>query len=124
MLKRILVGIMLLMGSMLPAQSASAADFELQNTMEDALYGGAIGALIGAGAMLASGSPSNHWDYLLTGAGIGIIGGAIYGMYTSTRSLATYEDGRLRLAAPTPGITLAPNGQEMALNMGLFSSRF
>ncbi len=107
-----------------PVQQASAADFELQNTMEDAVYGGAIGALVGVGAMLVSGSPTKHWSYLLTGTGLGLIGGAIYGVYTSARPLASLEDGKLKVGAPRPELAVAPNGQEMAVNMPLFASRF
>jgi len=107
-----------------PVGQAQAADFELQNTMEDAVYGGAIGALVGVGAMLVSGSPTKHWNYLFTGAGLGLIGGAIYGVYTSARPLASLEDGKLKLGAPQPTLALAPNGREMSVNMPLFASRF
>ncbi len=119
-MKRWLAALMLALAGAVPAQ---AADFELQNTMEDALYGGAIGALVGAGAMLVSGSPSKHWDYLLTGAGLGIIGGAIYGVYTSARPVAELEDGKLKLAVPTPEPALDSGGR-LAMRLPLFASRF
>jgi len=85
---------------------ASAADFELETVFEDSLYGGAIGALIGGGAMLISSQPSKHWDYVVTGAGVGIIAGAVYGLYTSTRSFAQLEDGKMTIGVPTPKISL------------------
>ncbi|MDX8401789.1 MAG: hypothetical protein R8K47_04070 [Mariprofundaceae bacterium] len=107
-----------------PVGQARAADFELQNTMEDAVYGGAIGALVGAGAMLVSGSPTSHWNYLFTGTGIGLIAGALYGVYSSARPLASLEDGRLNLAVPQPSLAAAPNGRELAVDVPLFASRF
>ena len=108
----------------LTALPAQAADFEVQNTMEDALYGGAIGALVGAGAMLVSSTPSKNVSYIATGAGFGIIIGAIYGVTTGTRALAKVEDGQLQIAIPIPELALTSNSQALALNVPLWESRF
>ena len=135
--------VMIMLGLLgLTALPAQAADFEVQNTMEDALYGGAIGALVGAGAMLVSSTPSKNVSYIATGAGFGIIIGAIYGVNiatgagfgiiigaiygvtTGTRALAKVEDGQLQIAIPIPELALTSNSQALALNVPLWESRF
>jgi len=109
--------------SFLPVQS-QAADFEVQNTFEDTMYGGMLGALVGGGAMLISGSPSKHWNYIATGAGLGIIAGAIYGVASGTRAFAQLEDGQLKLGVPMPEVALSQDGQVVSMNTPLFESRF
>jgi len=109
--------------SFLPVQS-QAADFEVQNTFEDTMYGGMLGALVGGGAMLISGSPSKHWSYIGTGAGLGIIAGAIYGVASGTRAFAQLEDGQLKVGVPMPEVTLSQDGQVLSMNTPLFESRF
>lgn len=104
MLRLSMAGAFALLAATATPSSATAADFEVQTVFEDALYGGAIGALIGGGAMLVSSQPSKHWDYITTGAGIGIIAGAIYGVYSSSRSFAEIEDGKMMVGIPTPQI--------------------
>ena len=117
--------VMIMLGLLgLTALPAQAADFEVQNTLEDALYGGAIGALVGAGAMLVSSTPSKNVSYIATGAGFGIIIGAIYGVTTGTRALAKVEDGQLQIAIPIPELALTSNSQALALNVPLWESRF
>lgn len=103
-MKYTLVGACSLFAFVATPSVSAAADFEVETVFEDALYGGAIGALVGAGAMLISSHPSNNWDYILTGAGVGIIGGAAYGVYTSSRSFAEIEDGKMVVGVPTPQI--------------------
>ena len=123
-MRKVMMAAMLAGGlSMLPVQS-QAADFEVQNTMEDTMYGGVLGAFIGGGAMLVSGSPSKHWNYISTGAGIGIIAGAIYGVASATHAMAKLEDGQLQLGVPIPEVALAADGKSLALNTPLFESRY
>jgi len=109
--------------SFLPVQS-QAADFEVQNTFEDTMYGGMLGALVGGGAMLISGSPSKHWNYIATGAGLGIIAGVIYGVASGSRAFAKLEDGQLKLGVPMPEVALSQDGQVVSMNTPLFESRF
>jgi len=109
--------------SFLPVQS-QAADFEVQNTFEDTMYGGMLGALVGGGAMLISGSPAAHWNYIATGAGLGIIAGAIYGVASGSRAFAKLEDGQLKLGVPMPEVALSQDGQVVSMNTPLFESRF
>ncbi len=111
--------------AMLPMR-ATAADFEVQNVFEDSVYGAGIGALVGLGFMLISSKPTDHWNYPVVGAGVGLIAGAAYGTYSGTRSMASYEDGKLKLAMPTPQVRQQNQGGQthLALAADLFSSRF
>ncbi|MDQ6973720.1 MAG: hypothetical protein Q9M10_02460 [Mariprofundaceae bacterium] len=123
-MKKIMMTAILMGGlSFLPIQS-QAADFEVQNTFEDTMYGGMLGALVGAGAMLVSGSPSKHWNYISTGAGLGIIAGAIYGVASGANAFAKLEDGQLQLGVPIPEVALSSDGQVVSMNTPLFESRF
>lgn len=107
------------------AQPAKAVDFEVQTVFEDAMYGAAIGAAVGLGAMLLTDRPSDNWDFIVKGTGIGILGGAAYGMYVSSRSLAQIENGRVRVAMPVPSLRRAPSDpQALAMQMDLISTRF
>jgi len=111
--------------AMLPMR-ATAADFEVQNVFEDSVYGAGIGALVGLGFMLISSKPTDHWNYPVVGAGVGLIAGAAYGTYSGARSMASYEDGKLKLAMPTPQVRQQNQGAHahLALAADLFSSRF
>jgi len=106
--------------------TARAADFEVQTVFEDALYGGAIGALVGVGAVLISSQPSKNWDYVLTGAGVGIIAGAAYGVYTSSRALAEIEDGKMVVGVPSPKLSVheSSEGTSLALQADLVKVNF
>lgn len=84
---------------------AKAADDAMSNTLTDALYGGAIGALVGTAVLLLTDNPGDHVDYIFTGAGIGILGGVAYGLATSgvvQRAATEYdvEEG-ITFAMPT-----------------------
>lgn len=86
--------------------TGASADDTLERTFKDALYGGAIGALVGTAVLLLTDNPDEHWDYIATGAGVGVLGGAAYGLATSglvQSSAATEvdEDGTFSLSMPT-----------------------
>jgi len=103
-----------------------AADFEVQNVLEDSAYGAGIGALVGLGFMLISNKPTDHWNYPVVGAGVGIIAGAAYGVYSGSRAMASYEDGKFRVGLPTPTVSVREVGgkRELAYAADLFRSRF
>lgn len=91
--------------TLLTASAASAQD-TMQKTMRDALYGGAIGALLGAAVMLLTDNPDDHLSYIPTGAAVGVLAGAAYGIATSgVMSTAAAEidakEGKVSLAMPT-----------------------
>ncbi len=85
--------------------SVARAEDVMQQTMRDALYGGVVGALVGAAVLLLTDNPDDHLGYIPTGAGIGILAGAAYGVATSgmmiTSSAAEVEDGKITFNMPT-----------------------
>ncbi|MDO8427212.1 MAG: hypothetical protein Q7T24_06845 [Deltaproteobacteria bacterium] len=87
----------------LSARAVMAED-SMQRTLNDSLYGGLIGALLGTAVLLLTENPDDHLSYIPTGAGIGILVGAAYGLATSgvvERAGAEVEDGRVTFNMPT-----------------------
>jgi hypothetical protein len=85
----------------IPSKAVLADDnVMMRNVFTDALYGGAVGALLGVGFMLLSGDPDKHWNYLAYGTGGGIIAGAAIGVASSTKALAEVEHGKITLNVP------------------------
>lgn len=83
---------------------AKAADDAMSNTLTDALYGGAIGALVGTAVLFLTDNPDDHIDYIFTGAGVGILGGVAYGLATSgvvQRAATEYDGDKITFAMPT-----------------------
>ena len=105
---------------------ASAGDFEVANVMDDALYGAGVGGLVGLGLMLLSTNPTNNWNYLTQGIGVGIIAGAAYGVYRSSRAFAQIEDGQMNLGMPTPQFSLqeTPVGLALTAKADFIAGRF
>jgi len=105
------------------APRAQAADYEVQNVFEDAVYGAGIGAIVGLGfALIGNQSAKGTMSYILTGTGVGIIAGTAYGVYVNTHAAAEIEDGKVRFALPTP--RLERHGQDVALSADLVRARF
>ena len=80
------------------------AEDMMQTTLRDALYGGIVGALIGSAVVLLTDNPEDHLGFIPTGAGVGILVGAAYGVATSgviSTAGAEIEDGKLTLNMPT-----------------------
>jgi len=80
------------------------AEDMMQTTLRDALYGGIVGALIGSAVVLLTDYPEDHLGFIPTGAGVGILVGAAYGVATSgviSTAGAEIEDGKLTLNMPT-----------------------
>ena len=109
----------------IPAK-ASAGDYEVANVMDDALYGAGVGGMVGLGLMLLSTNPTNNWDYLTKGIGVGIIAGAAYGVYRSSRAFAQVEDGQINLGLPTPQLAVqdTPTGLVLVTRTDLIAGEF
>ncbi len=105
---------------------ASAGDYEVQNVMDDALYGAGVGALVGLGLMLLTKKPTDNWNYVTRGLGVGIIAGAAYGVARSSKAFAQIEDGEIHLGIPTPQFALQENtaGLSMVVSADLIGGRF
>ena len=109
--------------SLYPMQASAG---EVANVMDDALYGAGVGGVVGIGLMLLSDKPTDNWNYLSRGIGLGIIAGATYGVFRSSRSFAVIEDGEIRLGIPTPGLAFqkTPEGLDMVVTTDLVSGTF
>ncbi len=105
---------------------ASAGDYEVANVMDDALYGAGVGGLVGLGLMLISTSPTSNWNYVTQGVGVGIIAGAAYGVYRSSRAFAQVEDGQINLGVPTPQFAVqdTPAGLALVAKTDLIAGEF
>ncbi|WP_038248973.1 hypothetical protein [Ghiorsea bivora] len=105
---------------------ASAGDYEVANVMDDALYGAGVGGMVGLGLMLLSTSPTSNWNYLTQGVGVGIIAGAAYGVYRSSRAFAQVEDGQINLGMPSPKFAVqdTPVGLILVAKTDLIAGQF
>lgn len=87
------------------AVSTASAQDSMQRTLRDSLYGGLIGALLGSAIMLLTDNPDDHLSYIPTGAAVGVLLGAAYGVATSgVMSTAAVEIDKkegVSLAMPT-----------------------
>jgi hypothetical protein len=97
--------------AMLASASVACADDNIfRETFQDAFYGGAVGTLVGVALLAFTKKPADHLDYMAYGAATGILAGAAFGAVKATRSLATVENGNVRIAMPTfiPDLVDAP----------------
>lgn len=78
-----------------------AEENAMKTIFQDAFYGGLAGSLVGAALLAFTDKPSDHLQNIGIGAGVGVIIGATYGAVTTTKSLAEYENGKVKFAMPT-----------------------
>lgn len=99
------------------ATSALAGDNAFREVFEDAFYGGAAGALVGAALMAFTKKPADHLDYMAYGAASGVLVGSAYGLVKSTRSLARIDNGSIRFALPTvlPDLGESPSSRQTTI---------
>lgn len=84
--------------------TTARAEDAMQRTLRDSFYGGVIGALAGTAVLLLTDNPGDHLGYIPTGAGIGILAGAAYGVASSSvviEAAAEVENGKVAFQAPT-----------------------
>ncbi|MFP4616488.1 MAG: hypothetical protein ACOCUJ_02350 [Thiohalospira sp.] len=116
-----------------PTES-KAASYVAQDVWYSTLYGAAIGGVTGTGVMLLTDDPLGNTDYIVTGVGIGIISGMVYGIYSyaispSYGALANVDpSGTTHYAVPMPEpyINRFGGGQEVdvGVRMDLIRARF
>ncbi len=113
------------------ASRSMAADSTMKTTVTDALYGGLLGALVGTAVLLLTDNPGDHLNYIPTGAGIGVLFGAAYGLATSggvVQSIGEVEGSKFTLNAPTirkfESYDKVANKKETTAHVGLLSVRF
>lgn len=86
-----------------------AADSDLKEIFQDAIYGGLTGTVVGGAILAFTHKPGEHLDYLGYGAAAGVLAGAAYGVAkTANRALAEVENGKVRFAFPA----IIPDFQE------------
>lgn len=110
---------------------ARAASYVAQDIWYSTLYGGAIGGLAGTGVMLLTDDPLDHTDYVVTGVGVGILGGLAYGIYSYSASnrygLVNVDPaGTTRYAFPKPRPFVSRRGEEttVGVRVDLVRGRF
>ncbi len=110
--------------------SRAHAEETVKYTLNNALYGGVLGGLIGAAVLLLSDEPDDHLGYIPTGAGVGVLLGAAYGIATSgvIESLAEVENGAFTFNMPTMRrlevFDKNSNERELVSSVSLFNFRF
>ncbi|MBI1910674.1 MAG: hypothetical protein HYS21_01595 [Deltaproteobacteria bacterium] len=85
-------------------RSTANAEDTMQKALTDSLYGGLVGALLGSALLLLTDNPDEHLSYIPTGAAVGILAGAAYGVATSgivRTSAAEVENGKVTFNMPT-----------------------
>lgn len=83
------------------ATPSFAAENSVKTIFEDALYGGLAGGLVGAALLVFKDKPSDHLDFIAYGAAGGVLAGATFGAITASRSLAEYENGKVKFSMPS-----------------------
>jgi len=84
------------------ATSALAVDENaFRETFTSAFYGLSVGALVGTALMVFTHKPADHLDYIGYGAAAGALAGTVYGVARSSRSFASIENGKIKIAMPT-----------------------
>jgi hypothetical protein len=91
-----------LLAAFLAFSSSASAEETMQHTMQSTLYGGVIGSLLGGALVLLSDNPEDNLSYIASGAGVGILVGAVYGIASSgvVQSLGEVEDGEIKFGLP------------------------
>jgi len=130
MVKWHLAALVALLLATVPVQQAHAEDIALKKIMRNALYGGAVGALVGTAFLAFVDSPGGHTEFITTGAAAGVLLGAVWGAYDSSTAYVSLEGGRLHAALPAPTIqrrrlsAIDPQQHEVLLSTRLFAARF
>lgn len=97
-LKRLVVLVVALISIATPCLAEESA---MKTIFEDAFYGGLAGSLVGAALMAFTDKPADHLQNIGIGAGVGVLVGAGYGAFAATKSLAEYENGKVKFSMPT-----------------------
>lgn len=113
-----IIALMTLVSILSVSTSAFAEENAFRDTFQSAFYGGAVGALVGAALMVFTKKPADHLDYMGFGAAAGVLAGTAYGVVKSSRSLASIDNGNLKIAMPTiiPDLVESPVTRQMTVS--------
>lgn len=110
------------------APPARAANAEMGDVLVNGFYGGLIGTLVGAAVMALTDDPGEHTEYMLTGAGIGVIAGTAYGLSQVARhAMIDVDRGHVSWHVPPiePVVSLVPGATpEMTVSAAIVRVRF
>ena len=105
-----------------------AAESPFKEVLQDAVYGGLTGALVGAAVMAFTHKPGDHLNYMGYGGAVGVLAGTAIGTVRTARSLAELDHGKVLFAIPT----IVPDFQDtnskgqtpLVIKAELFRGRF
>lgn len=103
----------------------SRAQEGMKTIFIDTFYGMAAGALIASALSLAQDNPD--WgENVGTGAAIGGIGGALFGIATEMQYITTVENGKIHINTPSIGIETekVENNKTLEYTAGIFQYKF
>ncbi len=113
-LKLKLASILTIISLLTGASSALADENALRDTFQSAFYGGAVGALVGAALMAFTKKPADHLENIGIGAAAGVLAGTVYGVARSARTLASIDNGNIKITMPTitPDLVESPSSKQ------------
>jgi hypothetical protein len=100
--------------------TAFAVETEGEVIFRDALYGAAIGALLGGTMYILD--QEDFGQKVGTGIIIGTVGGLIYGVIETQQSFVEIEKGKIRIAVPTP--VIEKNREGLQYSASIVKTRF
>jgi len=107
-------GLALALTLLIPGRAFAGVETRGEVVFTDALYGAAIGGLVGGAAWLID--QNNAGAKIGTGLVVGTVAGLIFGV-AEAQSLVQVEDGAVKLALPTPVIQPRNGGLTYAVNL-------
>lgn len=102
-----------------------AAETAFKEIVQDSIYGGLAGTVVGAAVLAFSHKPGDHLEYMAYGAAAGVLGGAAYG-YFSSRALVEVDNGNVKFAIPTvmPDVQDSPRKNSVVIMTELIKGNF
>lgn len=101
-IKRLVIAVMAVVLFSAGAVPAAAAENPIKVVLEDAIYGGLVGTLLGTATLAFYKHKSDHLDNIGYGAALGVMVGTGIGVYSNLdRPFAAYDNGTVKLALPT-----------------------
>ncbi len=107
-----------------------AQDPAVVDIFKDGFYGGLAGALVGTAVLLFDiKDAEDHLNYIAIGAGVGVIAGTAYGIYSATQAVAEIEGTRTVWHLPVPqiaqkGSSLTAKNREVEYRVSLLRIHF